>query len=69
MLTWDEWYKAFKIAAAAANPQLRPNSDGRSALDWMDHAPLRRAFQDGVDPKTLGQAFASQFDINTFGRR
>jgi hypothetical protein len=66
--TWDEWLLEFKRSAGRANPQLAPDHDGASLVDFMDHAPLRRAHEDGIDPSELGREFASQFDLSSFGR-
>jgi hypothetical protein len=66
--TWEDWFQAFKVAAGKENPQLEPNEDGNSLIDFMEHEPLKRAYKDGVDPKSLARDFAAQFDITTFGR-
>jgi hypothetical protein len=66
--TWEDWFQAFKLAAGKENPQLGPNEDGNSLIDFMEHEPLKRAYTDGVDPKSLARDFAAQFDITTFGR-
>lgn len=66
--TWDEWFHAFKVEAAKCNPQLKINDNGSSLIDFMDNEPLERGFKAGADPKELGQRFASQFDILSFGQ-
>ncbi len=66
--TWEDWFQAFKVAAGKENPQLEPSEDGNSLIDFMEHEPLKRAYKDGVDPKSLARDFAAQFDITTFGR-
>lgn len=65
--TWDEWYGAFKVAAGQSNPQLKSNEQGASLIDLMEDKPLRTAFRDGVDPKSLAEEFAAHFDMTTFG--
>lgn len=66
--SFEEWYAVFKRAAAEVNHQLAQDADGSSMLDFMDHAPLRKAFRDKVEPKSLGRSFARQYDFSTFGR-
>ena len=66
--TWEDWFQAFKVAAGKENPQLEPSEDGNSLIDFMEHEPLKRAYKDGVDPKSLARDFAAQIDITTFGR-
>lgn len=66
--SWEDWLHAFKVAAGKENSQLEPSEDGRSLIDFMEHEPLKRAYKDGVDPKSLARDFAAQFDITTFGR-
>lgn len=63
--TFEEWYDIFKQASAKENEQLEINEDGKSALDYMEHEPLERAFEDDVDPESLAVDFAKQFDIAT----
>lgn len=64
---FDGWYLAYKRGAAEINPALL-NEDGSSILDFMEKAPLLRAFNDGVDPIMLGREFAQGFDVEKFGR-
>ena len=66
--TWEEWYWVFKMEAGKENPQLEAIEKGISLIDLMEHEPLKRAFRDGVDPKSLAKDFAAQFDIASFGR-
>jgi hypothetical protein len=67
--TFEEWYAVFKRTAGETNPQLRVDDNSRSLLDFMEHEPLKRAFQDGIEPEALARDFAEEFDISTFGRR
>ncbi len=62
--TFETWYAAFKQGAAEENPQLEISGDGRSLLDFMDHTPLREAFSDLIEPRSLGRSFAAQYDFN-----
>ncbi len=64
--SFEEWYAVCKRAAAEVNEQLAQDADGSSMLDFMDHAPLRNAFKDKVEPKSLGRSFARQYDFSTF---
>lgn len=66
--TREEWYRVFKIEAGKENPQLEANEEGNSLIDFMEHEPLKRAFRDGGDPKSLAKDFAAQFDIASFGQ-
>jgi hypothetical protein len=67
--TFESWYEIFCKSAATVNAQLmRNDKDGSSLIDFMDHNPLKQAFEDGVDPIELGRDFAKEFDITTFGR-
>lgn len=43
---FNGWYMAYKRGAAEVNPALL-NDDGSSILDFMQKAPLIRAFMDG----------------------
>jgi len=61
--SWEEWYHIFKISASHFNIQLTIDDSGFSFLDFMEHEPLKRAYQDGVDPELLAKSFAVQFDI------
>jgi len=67
--SFEDWYEVFKRAAGQANSQLSVDADGGSMLDFMDHTPLKRAFRDKVEPKSLARDFAAQYDFPTFGRR
>lgn len=66
-LSWEDWFQVFKVVAGKINLQLKPNKDGISFIDFMEQEPLKRAYRDGVDPKSLARDFAAQFDITTFG--
>jgi hypothetical protein len=66
--SFDTWLQKFKAAAAEANPQLKPDQFGGSLIDFMDNAPLHRAYKDNVDPNYLGREFGRTFDPSTFGR-
>lgn len=65
---WEEWFAVFKAEASRLNPQLQANEEGLSLIDLMEDEPLKRAYKDGVDPKSLASDFAAKFDITTFGR-
>ncbi|TQP67205.1 hypothetical protein [Vibrio cholerae] len=67
-LSWNDWFLAFKSEAAKINPQLATNEQGSSLIDFMEHEPLKRAYKDRVDPKSLAKDFAEQFDVKSFGR-
>jgi len=67
--SFEDWYAVFKRAAGQANPQLSVDADGGCMLDFMDHTPLKRAFRDKVEPKSLARDFAKQYDFSTFGKR
>lgn len=49
--SFDTWYAVFKPAAGEANPQLAQDAVGESILDFLDDTPLRKAYQDMVEPK------------------
>lgn len=66
--TFEEWYDAYKRAAAEVNPQLMVDENNKSLLDFMEDEPLRRAFRDGLEPEPLAHDFGRAFDISTFGR-
>ena len=65
---FEEWYTEFKGSAAENNQKLSPDAEGHSLLDYMDHEPLHRAFQDKVEPKQLGKSFAEQYDFEKFSQ-
>lgn len=65
--TFDEWLRRFKWQASKKSPYLPLSEDGGSLIDFMDHAPLKRAFEDRVSPEKLGNQFAESFDPKTFG--
>lgn len=67
--SFEDWYVVFKRAAGQANSQLSVDADGGSMLDFMDHTPLKRAFRDKVEPKSLARDFAKQYDFSTFEKR
>lgn len=66
--SWGEWYIAFVDKCCELNPQISTDENGKSIIDFIDHQPLRRAFNDGVSPESVACAFAPEFDIRTFGR-
>ena len=63
---FEDWYAEYKKSAAETNQKLSLNAEGGSLLDYMDNEPLHRAFQDKVDPKSLGKSFAEQYDLSKF---
>ena len=60
--SFHEWLHLFKYSAAQVNPGLEVR-EGSSLIDFMDLTPLRRAFDDGVDPMDLGREFGLDFDL------
>lgn len=68
-MCFEDWYAVFKKAAARANPQLAQDPEGGSLLDFMDHTPLRRAYNDMVEPASLARSFAEQFDVSSMRKR
>lgn len=65
--TWEDWLRAYKGEAGKANPQLQVSDNGWSLIDLMDQSPLKKAFNDGNDPRSLAREFAAQYDIRNFG--
>jgi len=66
-LPWDRWYRIYKREAGRCNSQLVTDTEtGISIIDLMEHEPLKRAHEDGIDPKSLARVFAAQFNINDF---
>ncbi|MFM5829522.1 hypothetical protein ACQXXB_15410 [Aeromonas veronii] len=63
---WDNWYFRFVKASGELNIQLKADAKGSSLIDFMDHAPLKRAYVDGVKPEVLAAAFAPNFDFKKF---
>ncbi len=63
---FEDWMQIYKDSAASVNNALKP-SDGLYLIDLMEEEPLRRAFDDKVDPKTLGVHFGENFDIMSMG--
>lgn len=65
-ISWKQWLLEFKRSAARTNKTDLPlDVNDQGLIDFMDHTPLKRAFNDSVDPVQLGVDFAKQFDINT----
>lgn len=62
---WDDWYQVFKTTCGEYNKQLSVGEDGKSLLDFMENEPLKNAFKDKVDPKSLAKDYAEQFDISS----
>lgn len=67
-IEWDEWFSKYKQSAGVINPGLEVDKDGRSLIDFMDDEPIRRAYNDGVDPIKLGAEFGEGFDVLSFGK-
>ncbi len=65
--SWQDWFHTFKEEAGKENSQLK-SIDNKCIIDFMEHEPLKRAYKDGVDPKSLARDFAAKFDISSFGR-
>lgn len=66
--SFEDWYMIYRLMATAENDALKINNNGRSMFDFMDQAPLRRAYADRIDPVTLGTQFGKDFDISKFGK-
>ena len=66
--TFEDWISEFKHHCGKYNPGLKVDDNGESLVDFVDHAPLKRAFHDRVSPEEVAKAFAPQFDPSTFGR-
>lgn len=66
---WEDWLQAFKVEAEKENEQLKIKENGSSLIDFVDHEPLKRAYRDGVDPRSLARDFAAKFDVATFIRQ
>jgi hypothetical protein len=66
--SFQEWYQDFQTSCGEHDAGLKPNEDGASLIDFMDHEPLERAYRDGICPDKLATKFASDFDIRTFGQ-
>lgn len=58
---YADWFIDFKIAASVSNPALILDDKGSSLIDFMDQAPLKRAFNDRVCPKALGRDFGKSY--------
>lgn len=65
-LKFEDWMQTYKNAAASVNEGLKP-TNGLYIIDFMEDEPLRRAFENKVDPKTLGIHFGKNFDISSIG--
>lgn len=65
--SWESWFSMFKDEAGKVNEALATNEDGLSLIDLMDVEPLKRAHAVQENPLMLAQAFATNFDITTFG--
>lgn len=65
---YDQWFLEFKKSAGRTNPKLALDGNNQSLVDFMDQEPLKISFRDCVDPISLGQYFAQQYDFSTFGR-
>ena len=65
---FEDWMLEYKKAAANVNEALKP-TDGLYLIDIMEDKPLRRAFNDKVDPQKLGTHFGENFDILKMGTK
>jgi hypothetical protein len=61
---WEYWYAVYREEAGKVNSELSIKSNGLSLIDFMDDEPLRRAYRDKVEPRSLARIFAKQFDIS-----
>ena len=66
--TFEQWMADFKHACGKHNSSLEVSGTGESLVDFMEDAPMRRAFRDKVSPHLLGEQFAQQFRVGDFGR-
>jgi len=66
--TFEDWYKVFVIYSGIFNETLKPDENGGSLVDFIDHGPLRKAFRDRVSPRQVAEAFATTFDVEKFFR-
>lgn len=64
---YEEWYQRYKLECAKYHPLMRPDADGVSMLDWLDHEPLKRAFEDNLSPEPLAARFMKDFDPESLG--
>lgn len=63
--SFEEWLEEFKSGAGDANDILAKKESG-CLIDFMDLAPLRRAYADDVEPYQLGKGFGEHFDFGEF---
>lgn len=63
--SFDSWLDKFKDGAGVAN-ELLAKTDKGCLIDFMDISPLRRAYEQGVEPYQLGMEFGEQFDYGKF---
>ena len=66
--SWELWYATFKAVATDANSRLQLRGSNENIVDFMDHQPLKDAFERGVDATELGAKFAQDFDVGAFLR-
>lgn len=66
--SWELWYATFKAVATDANSRLHLQGSNENIVDFMDHQPLKDAFERGVDATELGAKFAQDFDVGAFLR-
>lgn len=60
--TFNSWYEAYVNAA----DDERPGIGG--LLGFMDKTSLIAAYNDGIEPISLGRGFAESFDVEKFGQ-
>lgn len=60
---WDSWLRVFKEICARENPQLALNEKGGSFVDFMEHEPIKRAYNDGIEPSIVAVQWARDFDM------
>lgn len=59
--TFGDWYFVYRESASKTNKALCA-VDGLYLLDMVEKEPLYKAFNDLIDPVSLGQAFGRSFD-------
>lgn len=60
--SFADWYITYKASASKVNKALG-EVDGHNLIDIMGQEPLYKAFNDKIDPVSLGSDFGRSFDI------
>ena len=61
--TFEAWFTVFKKGAAETNSKLKIDDKDGSLVDFMDHAPLKLAYRDMIEPRSLGRSFGEQWTM------